>query len=456
MTDPPRAVNPETEPMIALDLAAPGLRRPGVISACVPSRGRAAKLAASIGSLRCRAARPELLEILVAHDPDDPETAAAARDLGADVVLAAPQRYGYARSARYWAALLNRASGQWLLPTWSDDAQMMTSGWDDLLRGCPAGSVAYTEGNYPGLTCFPAVHADALGAAGRLAPLPALDTWFEDAGRAAGVLVMTAAYVYQDRPDLTGCPPDRTHAEGGGAWRAAHNGGAQAFYAEPYTRWRAEDAAAMRRHRQLEEGYAARLAAWSDIQEQMPLLRAAARRYARPVIAELGTRTGESTSALLAGASASGGHVWSVDPGPSTAEWAGSPLWSFLGASDMSSEAAAWLPAGLDILFIDTSHLYDHTLAELRRYVPRVRPGGMVICHDTELTIGQMADYGEPGASDAARAGSPRCPVAAALGQFCSETGLAWEAQGDRPAPAPGKPFFGMGTITIPEGWRCG
>jgi predicted O-methyltransferase YrrM len=56
----------------------------------------------------------------------------------------------------------------------------------------------------------------------------------------------------------------------------------------------------------LEEDYLGRLTYWSDIREQLPLLYAAAALYDAPVIAELGTRTGHSTSALLAGAADAG------------------------------------------------------------------------------------------------------------------------------------------------------
>lgn len=234
--------------MIALQLVPSARRRPGVISATMPSRGRAQKMAASIASLRETAARPDLLEILVAYDPDDPETGAAARQAGADVTWEAPRRYGFAHQSMYYAHLLEQATGEWLLPSWSDDAVMMTQGWDDLLRELPAGTIAYLDGNVPGLTCFPAVHADALAAAGRISPLPSLDTWFEDAGRAAGVLQKPGIYVHQDRPDLTGCIPDPTYLEGGGAWRAGPGGTAdQDYYKLPYTGWRAEDAAALAR-----------------------------------------------------------------------------------------------------------------------------------------------------------------------------------------------------------------
>jgi hypothetical protein len=236
------------EPMLPLRMVSPAYRGQGVISATVPSRGRPAKLAASIKSLRDTASRPDLLEILVAYDPDDPETGQTARELDADFTWEAPYRYGFAAQTRYYQVLLEHATGDWLLPSWSDDAIMITPGWDDRLRALPAGSIAYLDGNFPGLTCFPAVHADALAAIGRISPLPSLDTWFEDVGRAAGVLGTPGIYVHQDRPDLTGCAPDQTFLEGGGAWRAGPGGTAnQAYYHSPYREWRAEDAAVLAR-----------------------------------------------------------------------------------------------------------------------------------------------------------------------------------------------------------------
>jgi hypothetical protein len=394
------------------------------------------------------------VEILVAHDPDDPKTADTAYLMNADVIWEAPERYGYARSAHYWAALIERATGEWFLPTWSDDAIMKTQGWDDMLRAQPPGGIAYLDGNIPGLTCFPAVHADAMGAIGRLTSLPALDTWFEYAGRESKTLTFPGIFVHQDRPDINGSPPDETYREGGGAWRASLDINNQAFFREPYTTWRAQDTNALRWHHGLESEYGTRLERWSDIVEQMPLLRGAARRYDRPVIAELGTRWGESTSALLAGASASGGHVHSVDQGPIDvpAWWVKTGRWDFLYADDLSDKAQDFIPAELDVLFIDTSHRYAHTLDELRTYGPRVRPGGMILMHDVELTIGQMLAYGEPGAGEDAT--GPEYPVAAALDVYCRDTGLSWTRQSERPNPAADRPFYGLGTIVIPEGIR--
>lgn len=212
--------------------------------------------------------------------------------------------------------------------------------------------------------------------------------------------------------------------------------------------------------RRFAEDYQKRITPWSDIQAQMPLLYEAARRYEKPVVAELGTYIGRSTVALLRGASECGGHVWSVDNGPVTAPrwWEDSGFWSFLAADDMSEEAGVWVPAVLDVLFIDTSHLYAHTLAELRRYVPRVRPGGRVLCHDTELTRDgwplqpQFPEYGGVMGEDWVRAAAdgPEYPVAAALDDYCAETGLSWRRQPVPPGVTESEPFYGLGTILIP------
>jgi cephalosporin hydroxylase len=39
----------------------------------------------------------------------------------------------------------------------------------------------------------------------------------------------------------------------------------------------------------------------------------------------------------------------------------------------------------IDLLFIDTSHLYEHTVAEIRAWLPHLGPAGRVIFHDTNM-----------------------------------------------------------------------
>lgn len=106
---------------------------------------------------------------------------------------------------------------------------------------------------------------------------------------------------------------------------------------------------------------------------------------AAKVILELGVCEGHSTAAFLSAAERSGGQVWSVDIDPPEVppEWHNLGFWHFRRGNDLDPEVRAWCPPSVDLLFIDTSHLYAQTLAELRVYVPRVNAGGLVVCDDT-------------------------------------------------------------------------
>lgn len=164
--------------------------------------------------------------------------------------------------------------------------------------------------------------------------------------------------------------------------------------------------------------YEARLSFWSDIGGHMPFLRETAASYAEPVIIELGVRSGQSTSAFLAGVQGNGGHLWSADcDQPQVpAHWRDLPEWHLLVADDAGAQARQWLPAACDILFIDTSHEFRHTVTELFLHVPRVREGGIVLLHDTEWAPGGDEQLAEPGG-----------PVAEALDVYCAGTGREWE-----------------------------
>lgn len=153
--------------------------------------------------------------------------------------------------------------------------------------------------------------------------------------------------------------------------------------------------------------YQNRCAQSSDISLHLPFLHESAQ---GATVIELGVRTGNSTAAFLA----AGAEVWSVDVEPPAVpgEWHENPRWHFLCGDDLAPEVAAVLPAEVDVVFIDTAHTYEHTLAELRTYAPRA---GLVLLHDTQWM---------PGGADA---GSPVGPVARALDGYCAETGLSWE-----------------------------
>lgn len=174
-----------------------------------------------------------------------------------------------------------------------------------------------------------------------------------------------------------------------------------------------------------EEDYQSRLLKWSDIVYALPRFYDTVLRYPQAAVLELGPRGGESTTAFLAAAEKTGGHVWSVDlTGAGVpAHWRQSPVWTFIEGDDMQVE----LPdRKFDVMLIDSSHRYEHTLAELRRFVPLMNPGATVFMHDTLL---ENFD------------GDAEFPVARALNQFCAETGLSWTEHGGQ---------YGLGQIDIP------
>ncbi len=138
-----------------------------------------------------------------------------------------------------------------------------------------------------------------------------------------------------------------------------------------------------------------------DIGLHLPYLHQRAK--AAKVALELGVRNGCSTAALLCGIEEADGHLWSVDttaPEPPANEWRDHPRWTFLQGDDMDGTIQADTPAEVDLLFIDTSHRYQHTLDELTIYGPRVRIGGVILLHDTELEVSpgsvQDEDRGYP------------------------------------------------------------
>jgi predicted O-methyltransferase YrrM len=150
----------------------------------------------------------------------------------------------------------------------------------------------------------------------------------------------------------------------------------------------------------------------SDIFAHLPRLYTEASRPGVKVI-ELGVRSGNSTAAFLLAAEEQEGHVWSVDLDPPHVRWTGHPRWSFLHGDDLW--LASQLPDEVDVVFIDTSHLYEQTQAELEIYVPKVKPGGVVLLHDTELEQPESAPQ------------FPRFPVRVAVDEFCGENGLSCE-----------------------------
>jgi len=172
----------------------------------------------------------------------------------------------------------------------------------------------------------------------------------------------------------------------------------------------------------LHDGYMDRLGRWSDIQEYLPYLYETAKSYEHVRVLELGSRKGNSTLAFLAAAVYSDGHVVSVDIDPVADDpagmrpWRRTPRWTFIQGDDMDEFVQAKLPPQVDILFIDTSHEYEHTLAELYAYMPRLSNKGVALFHDTNLIGWPGYDW---------KGTVP--PVQEALDVYCASTGKTWE-----------------------------
>jgi len=152
----------------------------------------------------------------------------------------------------------------------------------------------------------------------------------------------------------------------------------------------------------------------SDIYEHLPKFVQMVKDGAVTKVIELGTRTGVSTIAWLYALEQTDGYLWSVDidAKPAIGDY---DHWTFIQGDDESDVVLSQLPEQVDIVFLDTSHHYEHTLRELRLYRSQVRPGGLIVCHDTQL------DYPE-----GAPPSDPRFPVKRAIEQFIRETGFRW------------------------------
>lgn len=188
----------------------------------------------------------------------------------------------------------------------------------------------------------------------------------------------------------------------------------------------------IRPHQSIDEMYRERCSVWSDIVEHLPVLHDTVVDSGAQTVVELGVRTGNSTAALLAGVVETGGHLWSVDirlmPQANfhPLKRAAGSSWSFIIGDDLAvadqvghqvdittvgEVEPSYVPGGIDVLFIDSSHHYDNTLAELRLYGPR---STTILLHDTELE--------HPDGAPA----EPAFPVKTAVEEWCAETGRPW------------------------------
>lgn len=133
---------------------------------------------------------------------------------------------------------------------------------------------------------------------------------------------------------------------------------------------------------------------------------------ARPrLIVELGTRDGISTRALLAAADVCDADVVSIDIADCSAVTLPERLrrrWTFIRANDVDFAgepfaafcASRGIPPYAEVIYVDTSHLYEHTRSEIAMWVPRLSPHGTMLFHDTNMGNGwhrRLNGKAEPG-----------------------------------------------------------
>ena len=119
-----------------------------------------------------------------------------------------------------------------------------------------------------------------------------------------------------------------------------------------------------------------------DIEEHLPFLRDVCYRVEAKIILELGTRFGNSTLAFLQAAQVLGAKVISIDIEDCSKAGFGYPNWEYHQMNDLDFE----INEDIDVLFIDTSHTFGQTLAELDKFAPKVKNGGVILLHDTIAT----------------------------------------------------------------------
>ncbi len=94
--------------------------------------------------------------------------------------------------------------------------------------------------------------------------------------------------------------------------------------------------------------------------------------------------------------------------------------------ADLARDAQTIIELGTRSGLIDTSHLYEQTVKELSLYRWKVRPGGKIVLHDTELE----RPYGS----------TVKFPVKRAVEEFCRDECLTWTNRANN---------NGLGTIEV-------
>lgn len=130
----------------------------------------------------------------------------------------------------------------------------------------------------------------------------------------------------------------------------------------------------------------------SDISDHLPTIFLESFKTRPSLIVELGVRGGESTYVFERVSRIFDSVIVSVDLEDCghISDYEG---WHFVQGDDVAfgRDFRTWttehgVPSQIDVLFIDTSHLFEHTVKEIDVWFPYLATGGVALLHDTNLT----------------------------------------------------------------------
>jgi cephalosporin hydroxylase len=134
-----------------------------------------------------------------------------------------------------------------------------------------------------------------------------------------------------------------------------------------------------------------RAASLTDIDEHLELMFIEGLLCRPKVIVELGVRGGASTFVFERVAQLCGASLISCDIDDCAAA-SSNPRWHFFRGDDVKFAAVfpefcrqRGIRPVVDLLFIDTSHYYEHTRQEIQAWFPLLSPSSRVMFHDTNL-----------------------------------------------------------------------
>jgi len=129
----------------------------------------------------------------------------------------------------------------------------------------------------------------------------------------------------------------------------------------------------------------------TDISHHLPTLFAMALAAEPRLVVELGIRGGDSTFVFSRVARRLGATLVSVDI-DDCSDVCDDPDWIFVQEDDLALArrfpewcARRGLPSAVDVLFVDTTHAYEQTRAELDAWMPHLAPSGRAIFHDSNM-----------------------------------------------------------------------